>query len=57
MKINKAEVALLVSQPSSTFEKEGVLFVQQKQDGFFKRNEGELEATSHIMEAGPVKIN
>ena len=43
MKFNKAEVALLASQPSSKFEKEGVLFVREKQEGFFKRNEGELE--------------
>ena len=43
MKFNKAEVALLASQPSCKFEKEGVLFVREKQEGFFKRNEGELE--------------
>ena len=55
MKFNKAEVALLASQPSSKFEKEGVLFVREKQEGFFKRNEGELEARSQIMEGGPVK--
>ena len=55
MKFNKAEVALLASQPSCKFEKEGVLFVREKQEGFFKRNEGELEDKSQIMEAGPVK--
>ena len=55
MKFNKAEVALLASQPSSKFEKEGVLFVREKQEGFFKRNEGEFEDKSQIMEAGPVK--
>ena len=55
MKFNKAEVALLASQPSSKFEKEGVLFVREKQEGFFKRNEGELEDESQIMEAVPVK--
>ena len=55
MKFNKAEVALLASQPSCKFEKEGVLFVREKQEGFFKRNEGELEDESQIMEAVPVK--
>ena len=55
MKFNKAEVVLLASQPSSKFEKEGVLFVREKQEGFFKRNEGELEDESQIMEAVPVK--
>ena len=39
MKFNKSEVGLLAGQPSHKFEKEGVLFVREKQESFFKRNE------------------
>ena len=43
MKFNKTELAQLASQPSHKFDKEGVLFVRErKQEGFFKRNEGEI---------------
>ena len=43
MKFNKAEIALLANQPSHKFDKEGVLFVREKQEGFFKKNEGKQE--------------
>ena len=40
MRFNKSEVAALaLGQPSHKFEKEGVLFVREKQEGFFRRNE------------------
>ena len=38
MKFNKAEVATLASQPSHKFEKEGAIFIRERQEGFFKRN-------------------
>jgi len=43
MKFNKNEVGLLAGQPSHKFEKEGVLFVREKQESFFKRNEISVE--------------
>jgi len=43
MKFNKAEVSLLAGQPSQKFEKEGVLFVRERQESFFKRNEISVE--------------
>ena len=40
MRFNKTEVAALaLGQPSHKFEKEGVLFVKEKQEGFFRRSE------------------
>ncbi|XP_059080345.1 inositol polyphosphate-4-phosphatase type I A-like isoform X1 [Tigriopus californicus] len=39
MRFNKNEVASLASQPSHKFEKEGVLFVKERQEGFFRRTE------------------
>ena len=44
MRFNKSEVAALaLGQPSHKFEKEGVLFVREKQEGFFRRSESKLE--------------
>lgn len=42
MRFNKSEVAALASQPSHKFEKEGVLFVKERQEGFFRRTESEF---------------
>ena len=43
MRFNKSEVAALaLGQPSHKFEKEGVLFVKEKQEGFFRRSESKL---------------
>ncbi len=39
MRFNKTEVAALASQPSHKFDKEGVLFVRERQEGFFRRTE------------------
>eukprot|EP00095_Tigriopus_kingsejongensis_P011180 maker-scaffold456_size166325-snap-gene-0.28 protein:Tk11180 transcript:maker-scaffold456_size166325-snap-gene-0.28-mRNA-1 annotation:"type i inositol- -bisphosphate 4-phosphatase-like" len=43
MRFNKSEVASLASQPSHKFEKEGVLFVKERQEGFFRRTEISVE--------------
>lgn len=32
----------LANQPSHKFDKEGVLYLRERQEGFFKRNEREL---------------
>lgn len=40
MRFNKQELATLATQPSNKFDKEGVLFVTEKQEGFFRRSEG-----------------
>ena len=44
MRFNKTEVAALaLGQPSHKFEKEGVLFVKEKQEGFFRRSESKYK--------------
>ena len=48
MRFNKAEVAALASQPSGRFDKEGTLFVRERQEGFFKRTESELDRDSFL---------
>lgn len=40
MKFNKLELAVIASQPSQNFDKEGVLIFKERQDGFFRRVEG-----------------
>jgi len=39
MKFNRAEMAALASQPTHRFDREGVMFVREKQEGFFRRAE------------------
>ncbi|XP_031628041.1 inositol polyphosphate-4-phosphatase type I A isoform X2 [Contarinia nasturtii] len=43
MRFNKQELATLATQPSNKFEKEGIIFVTERQDGFFRRSEVSLE--------------
>uniref|UniRef100_A0A2M4CZ46 phosphatidylinositol-3,4-bisphosphate 4-phosphatase n=1 Tax=Anopheles darlingi TaxID=43151 RepID=A0A2M4CZ46_ANODA len=40
MRFNKQELVTLATQPSNKFEKEGPLFVTEKQEGFFRKTEG-----------------
>ena len=40
MRFNQKELATLAVQPSNKFEKEGLLYVTEKQEGFFRRTEG-----------------
>lgn len=40
MRFNKQELATLASQPSNKFDKEGVLYITERQEGFFRRTEG-----------------
>ncbi|KPJ09092.1 Type I inositol-3,4-bisphosphate 4-phosphatase [Papilio machaon] len=40
MRYNKHELAALASQTSQNFEREGVLVLKEKQDGFFRRSDG-----------------
>uniref|UniRef100_A0A6M2DE89 phosphatidylinositol-3,4-bisphosphate 4-phosphatase n=1 Tax=Xenopsylla cheopis TaxID=163159 RepID=A0A6M2DE89_XENCH len=40
MRFNKIELEALAVQPSHRFDREGVLFIRERQDGFFRRNEG-----------------
>lgn len=42
MRFNKQELATLATQPSNKFEKEGILHVTERQDGFFRRTEGTI---------------
>ncbi|KAK4877541.1 hypothetical protein RN001_010047 [Aquatica leii] len=39
MRFNKQELVTLATQPSSKFEKEGVLHVRERQEGFFRKTE------------------
>lgn len=49
MRFNKSEVAALaLGQPSHKFEKEGVLFVREKQEGFFRRSESESSFSFYV---------
>ncbi|CAH2035088.1 unnamed protein product, partial [Iphiclides podalirius] len=40
MRYNKQELAALASQTSQNFDREGILVLKEKQDGFFRRSEG-----------------
>lgn len=42
MRYNKQELLTLATQPSQKFDKEGVLFLRERQEGFFRRTESEL---------------
>lgn len=41
MRFNKQELLTLATQPSQKFEKEGTLYVRERQEGFFRRTESE----------------
>lgn len=41
MRFNKQEMITLAQQPSNKFDKEGLLFVRERQEGFFRRTESE----------------
>lgn len=43
MRFNKQELVTLATQPSSKFEKEGVLHVRERQEGFFRKTESKSE--------------
>ncbi|KAL6445197.1 hypothetical protein ACFW04_002226 [Cataglyphis niger] len=43
MRFNKQELLTLATQPSQKFEKEGVLYLRERQEGFFRRTEISLE--------------
>lgn len=42
MRFNSKELAALAQQPSHKFDREGILFVTEKQDGFFRKTEGKI---------------
>lgn len=41
MRYNKQELVTLSEQPSNKFDKEGLLYIIERQEGFFRRTEGE----------------
>ncbi|XP_076650016.1 inositol polyphosphate-4-phosphatase type I A isoform X2 [Halictus rubicundus] len=43
MRFNKQELLTLATQPSQKFEKEGILYVRERQEGFFRRTEISFE--------------
>lgn len=40
MRFNKQELVAIASQPSQNFDREGILVLRERQDGFFRRSEG-----------------
>ncbi|XP_060535966.1 inositol polyphosphate-4-phosphatase type I A isoform X2 [Cylas formicarius] len=43
MRFNKQELVALATQPSTKFEKEGILYIRERQEGFFRKSEINLE--------------
>ncbi|XP_050301479.1 inositol polyphosphate-4-phosphatase type I A isoform X2 [Anthonomus grandis grandis] len=43
MRFNKQELVALAMQPSTKFEKEGILYIRERQEGFFRKSEISLE--------------
>ncbi|CAH0545896.1 unnamed protein product [Brassicogethes aeneus] len=43
MRFNKQELIALATQPSTKFEKEGILYIRERQEGFFRKSEISLE--------------
>ncbi|KAJ8934772.1 hypothetical protein NQ314_013198 [Rhamnusium bicolor] len=43
MRFNKQELVTLATQPSTKFEKEGILYIRERQEGFFRKSEISLE--------------
>lgn len=39
MRFNKQELITLAIQPSTKFEKEGILYIRERQEGFFRKSE------------------
>lgn len=39
MRFNKQELITLAIQPSTKFEKEGILYIKERQEGFFRKSE------------------
>ncbi|XP_017302160.2 LOW QUALITY PROTEIN: type I inositol 3,4-bisphosphate 4-phosphatase-like [Diaphorina citri] len=48
MRFNKQEMLTLATQPSQKFDKEGILFLRERQDGLFRRSEREPSSLMHL---------
>lgn len=46
MRFNKTELITLATQPSTKFEKEGVLYIRERQEGFFRKSESKWDLTA-----------
>lgn len=49
MRFNKQELITLAALPSNKFEKEGILNIIEKQEGFFTKREGNFQALICIL--------
>ena len=49
MRFNKQELLTLATQPSQKFEKEGILYVRERQEGFFRRAESEYHDINLVL--------
>ncbi|RZC37775.1 hypothetical protein BDFB_013675 [Asbolus verrucosus] len=48
MRFNKQELITLATQPSSRFEKEGILYIRERQDGFFRKSESKYYTFQYL---------
>ncbi|KAG5883497.1 hypothetical protein JTB14_013927 [Gonioctena quinquepunctata] len=47
MRFNKQELVTLATQPSTKFEKEGILYIRERQEGFFRKSERKEKRQKH----------
>ncbi|XP_078042507.1 inositol polyphosphate-4-phosphatase type I A isoform X2 [Augochlora pura] len=52
MRFNKQELLTLATQPSQKFEKEGILYVRERQEGFFRRTESTGKKSDNKFQKG-----
>jgi len=52
MRFNAKELACLACQSSDQYDKEGVLFVKERQEGFFRKGEGFCTICYIILQCG-----
>ncbi|XP_054012614.1 inositol polyphosphate-4-phosphatase type I A isoform X1 [Hylaeus anthracinus] len=52
MRFNKQELLTLATQPSQKFEKEGILYVRERQEGFFRRTESTGKQSDNKFQKG-----
>ena len=56
MRYNEKELMAVASQPAIKCDKEGVLYFRDKQEGFFRKNEGKLILYRHLNNQRPCSL-
>ena len=49
MRFNSRELAVLAQQESHKFDKDGVLLIKEKQEGIFRKGEGNVQRVIHAL--------